>query len=193
MTSIAKKGYWAEKLGFKCQDCREYKFKGLFRCSLHRELAKLMREIKNLEDTCLPISKPERPILITSMEDFLAEFNKSKILEEREQRELKTEEEKLYEELLKEKEEIEAKIQRCLNKRHYLAVKKRYPYFHDQYLRIADCSMCQNYIELLGYCGLNHRLKNMRGKCSYYKFGKPMYSASIMDEYLKLQNESISE
>lgn len=190
MFKITGDGYWAKQLGFTCQDCSNYKIETLIRCSLHRKLVQVIREIKLVENAYLQTSKPEKVLLITTLRDFFSEFNKSKILEERNQRELITDVERLYNELLNEKRTIITKIKRCLNKKHYLAVTTGRWYFYNQVYRIADCRMCQNYNELFWQCMLNHQLKKMRGKCSFYKFGKPMFPTRIMDEYLKLQNES---
>lgn len=173
MTNRTKKGYWAEKLGFTCQDCPDYMIEDILRCPLQIELNELRETEEVYEIFDITASTPRKPLLRTYLSDFVSDFNKSKILRERTTRELETDEDEgLYEALLWRKKRVEDKIQKCLNKKHYLAVVKRKYLFRNQHLRIADCRLCENYWALHDYCQVNYELKNMRGICPLYKFGK---------------------
>jgi len=174
---LRRRKYYAKKFDFKCEDCYRYKFydyveEGEFICSHYRELDQLEKEYTK---KYLRKSKPS--LMGATLLDFIPKLKEKK--EQLIKKSLNRAMEKFLEkqnDFVWRKREIADKIVKCLNRRAYLAAEKGYYYFRDQDLRIAYCRFCQNYWAQYDFCIVYYELKNRRGLCPLYKFGKSIDS-----------------
>jgi hypothetical protein len=153
------------------------KFKGGYidhECPLPRESDELEKECAELEEELNSIGSEKYRTL--SVLDYLKAPGKavSVIVKEVEESERKNIEEYLNE-CLKKKAKVDDEIQKCLNRRTYMAIKKRIDCFDNQLSwSISDCNTCEWYVIHVNGCILGREIRVTRGLCPTYKPGEPI-------------------
>jgi len=146
------RGYWSRKVNSRCEDCLRFTW-----CPKIEKL----HEVENLY---INLYTKLRNKSVYTLEKYIGISS----FKEPKQKEL--------EPVIKDGIEIEDEIQKCLNSRTYLAVKKDYRCFSNQdSWGISDCNTCMSYVTTLNVCYfLETEVRDRRGWCPYYEHGEPL-------------------